>query len=255
MANGGNSYINHSIGGNGNPTTGKLWQQLSGLGAAEMVGAAVSVGVIAFADTVAPGAMKSTTKAISKIVVEPFLDTWESGLKFFCKLKECQPDMTKSRQERAESIAHTLVVFGAALAPSLAAKIATRRGINQLCGMGDGQKWWNVFKANHDDRKVFYWDEGLHIGSALLLNTAGAKLSDGIIDTTSSVLQKTLGWDKKRSGDVATLLTVYELPNFIGLAAGGGAIVHSHMKSKQGLSHVERLAQSTSLSAAHTLAI
>lgn len=239
MANGGN------IAKNG----GKLWQELSGLGAAEIVGSAVSVGVIAFADALAPNLVKSTTKEISKIAVEPFLEQWEGTLKFICRLKECQPDYTKSREERAEAIAHTLTVFGAAFVPSLAAKIATRRGINHASGLGDGHAWWKVWKANHEDKKVFAWDEGMHLGSAIILNTIGAPFSDKLIDTTRSVLHKTLGWDDKRAGDVATMLTVYELPNFLGLAAGVGAIIHTHKKGN--LSHVQKLAQSTSLTGGH----
>ena len=243
MTTNGNSVIHSAA----KPGSGKLWQELSGLGAAEIVGAVVSTGVIAYADKVAPGATKAITKTISKIAVEPFLDQWEGGLKFFCHLKECQPDMTKSRQERAENIAHTITVFGAAFVPSLAAKLATRRGINEFCGHGDGHAWWKVWRPNAHDTRVFAWDEGIHIGSALAINTFGAKAGDKIIQGTSNVLQKVLGWPEKRAHDVATLVTVYELPNFIGLAAGSGAILHDHFKAQKA-ADLHKLVSSTSLS-------
>jgi hypothetical protein len=204
----------------------KFWQESGGLFAAEFVSSVVSLGVIGLADKIAPGLVDGTTKFLAKTVIEPNLDMIEKGLGTICRLEECKPDKTKSRQERAQSLARATVLFSAAFVPSFAAKLATRRGVNELCRPGkDPHPWWKVWKAGDHDWKVVGWDEGFHIGSLILLNTGTAKYTDELIRGSSSLLQK-MGISEKKAHELSSMAMIWELPNAIGLTAGIGAIGH-----------------------------
>ncbi len=221
------------------------WQAIRnesvGLGVAEFASGFTSLGVVALADDIAPNFIKSTTKAISKVCIEPFIETIENGLSKVCKLEECQPDKTKPKEERAEKLTHSLVVFSAAWAASMAVKLGTRKGWNRfvegqapLPSTGSFVKdfYLNYLKPSKHDAKVIAWDEAVHIGSLVLLNTGMAKSADDMIRGASDVLQKKMGWSKKRSDDVASMGVIWELPNALGWLAGVGAIVHSHTKGR-----------------------
>jgi hypothetical protein len=220
---------------------GDILKESAGLGVAEITSSAVSLGVIGIADQIAPGLVNGATKAISKVVVEPYLETIEKVMGTVCRLEECKPDKTKSRQERAEQLAHSIVLFSAAFVPSFLVKVAVRRGINQACGMGDHHPWWKVWKANTHDKKVVLWDEGVHIGSLILLNTGVAKYTDDLIRSSTSILTKT-GISQKKAHEIASMAMIWELPNIMGLMAGTGVIAHKHIKS-----HVDQLSHSTAL--------
>ncbi|MDX1974465.1 MAG: hypothetical protein SFT92_02190 [Rickettsiales bacterium] len=217
-----------------------------GFAVAEVMGAVVALGMVGVADKIAPNSMKAVTQAVAKHAIEPYLDQFEYGLGVVCKLEECKPDKTKTRMERAEGIARALTVFGVAWIPSLVAKIATRRGINQVCGLGDGAPWWNVLKANHHDVSLMLCDELPHYGSMLLLNTThkGAAISDDMLRSITGMLEK-MGMSKKTSHEMAMMAVVHELPNFIGFSTGLAKIAHDVYKP---MSHVERLALQSSLS-------
>lgn len=224
----------------------KFVMESGGFAVAEIVGAVVGLGIVGVADKVAPGLVKSTTQAISAVAIEPYLDNIEWVLGKVCKLEECKVDKTKTRQERAERLARAITLFGAAWVPSLAAKIATRRGINAVCGMGDKAPWWNVLKANEHDKALFWWDEGVHYGSMVLLNTTktGAGLSDEMLRSTTNLLQK-IGFSENTAHDMAAMAVIHELPNFLGFSAGVGKIAYDCFGAK---SHVEKLAAHTALS-------
>ena len=214
----------------------------AGLGVAEMVSIATSLGVVAVAEDIAPNLLKSVSKTMGKIIEPYLLGPAESFLGTFCKLEECKIDKEKSRQERAEELSKNLIVFSAAFVTSLVAKIATRKALNHLTGITTTPKrntgnfakdiWVNYIWPDKHDRKIFYWDEGVHMGSLILMNTGIAKQTDVMIQGSSSVLQKTLGWTKAKADRVASMAMIWEVPNVIGWLAGVGAIAHTEFKRK-----------------------
>lgn len=232
--------------------------ETAGLGLAEMVSIGVSLGVVGIADQVAPGLIKQCSKTVGK-VIEPYLDHIENGLQKVCKLEECQPDKNLPRQERAENLAKTIIVFSSAWAMSMAAKIITRKVFNDFAGVKgeEIEKTGNKLKdfmnqyviPNKHDRHVFYWDEGVHYGSLLLLNTGLAKNTDDMIRSTSRVLQK-CGMGKKKADELSAMGVIWELPNVLGWMAGAARIGYQHFAPKAAraaLSHTEQLAQSSAL--------
>jgi hypothetical protein len=235
---------------------GDIAKESLGLGVAEFASIATSLGVVAVADDLAPGLIKYASKAISKTCVEPFLDYWEGGLKTICKLEDCQPDLTKSREERAERLAHTIVVFSSAWAASMAAKLAVRKLSNNMTDLnhhkepvtGDWFKDKVLYRyLNKHDWAVLSADEGIHLGSLILVNRIVPKNTDDLIRGTSGILQKTLGWSKKRADNVASMGIIWEVPNVMGWLAGVGMIARSHL-SKSATSRLESLSSHSSLS-------
>ncbi len=137
-----------------------------------------------------------------------------------------------------------MVVFSAAWVASMLVKIASRKSLNRVFEGGhitqDVKSTGGFFKGfyernlklNPHDTKIIVWDEAVHIGSLILVNTSMAKTSDSMIKGASDFLQKKMGWSKKRADDVASMGVIWELPNFMGWLAGVGAIVHSHTKGR-----------------------
>jgi hypothetical protein len=228
---------------------GKIVTESGVFALAEFASMAVSLGVVGIADQVAPGLVKSASQAVSKTCVEPFLDTIEGALGKVCRLKECQPDLSKSREERAEALAKTMIVFSAAWAASMGAKLLTRGAVNRWTGVNPHElpksgNWfkdqWNTINAelkNPETRKIFLADEGIHYGSILLMNTAGAHVTDEMINSTGNLLNK-CGIPKHKAHEIASMAIVWELPNLLGMAAGIGSIAQNHLK---GASHLEKL--------------
>lgn len=224
-----------------NPT-GNILAESLGLGAAEFVSIATSLGVVAYADDLAPNVLKSVSHTVAKIIEPYILDPAEWVLPRLCRLEECQPDKTKSREQRAEELAKTGIVFSIAFIASLVMKIATRKALNHILDLSHSPhvntgRWAHDFMKNYiipdkHDIKIVKWDEGIHLGSLLLLNTGIAKQTDKMIHVTSSVLQKSLGWSKQKSDRVASMGMIWEVPNVIGWLAGVGAIAHSELKSR-----------------------
>ncbi len=228
---------------------GNIAKESGGFFLAEMVSMATSLGVVAVADQLAPSLLKDASKVVSKTCIEPFLDTIEGTLGTVCRLKECQPDMTKTREERAEGIAKTLLVFTAAWATSMAAKLYTRGLVNRLTGVNPHQlpssgSWikdqFNSIGAELKDpntRRIFLMDEGIHYGMIGIMNTVGAPVTDEMINSVSNVLTKT-GMSEKKAREISSMAVVWELPNLLGMAAGMGAIAKNHLG---GSTHVEKL--------------
>ncbi len=223
---------------------GNIAKESGGFALAEMVSMSTSLLVVGIADTLAPNLIKDASKFVGKHVIEPFLDPIEGTLGTICKLKECQPDKTKTRAERAESLAKTMIVFSAAWATSMAAKLYTRGVVNRLTGVNEhvipkSGNWfadqYNTIAAEIKDpntRRIFLYDEGVHYGSILLMNTVGAGATDELINTSSSVLTK-MGIPEKKARELSSMAIIWELPNFLGMAAGIGAIFQNHFKGAQ----------------------
>lgn len=204
-------------------------------GVAEIISMGVSLGVVGVADQVAPNLLKTASKAVSKAVVEPYLDFIESAMTRFCKLEECKIDKEKPREERAQELSHTLVVFGAAWAFSMAAKLTTRRVLTgkmvahnvnspHYIPHPDDKK---IFGVTKHEWKLFGVDEGIHYGSLILLNTGMAKYTDELIKASTNILHK-CGLSEKKAHELSSMAMIWELPNFLGLLGGLGVISHRH---------------------------
>lgn len=221
---------------------GNIIAESLGLGVAEFVSIATSLGAVAYTEELAPNTLKSVSHTVAKVIEPYILDPAEWTISHLCRLEECQPDLTKSREQRAEELTKTGIVFSIAFIASFVMKVATRKVLNHVLDLSHSphvntNRWAHDFLENYikpdkHDRKILYWDEGIHLGSLILLNTGIAKQTDKMIHVTSSILQKSLGWSKQKSDRVASMTMIWEVPNVIGWLAGAGAIAHSELKSR-----------------------
>ncbi len=207
----------------------KTFRESGGLLFAECTAAGVSLGTVAFADKIAPELVKSTTDFIAKKFIEPHLETFENVIGTICKTKDCQPDKTKSPEERARKLAHVLVVFTPAFAAGLLTKMAMRRGSNEKLGMPDAHPWYRLDKMNSHDLKLLALDDGVHIGAMVFLGTLGAGIADTMIDGATSIMHKVFGVNEKKAHDLASMGVLVEVvPNALGFIAALVAIKNHH---------------------------
>ena len=207
------------------------FREAGAFSAAELASIAVSLGVVGVADEVAPNLIKKGSKALSKAIIEPNLDTIERILGKFCKLEECKIDPNQGNAERAERLAHISIVFGAAWASAMLTKFLTRRYLTRKIPEHDptssrykyhpdDEKVWGVTKH---EWKLFGADEGVHYGSLLLFNTGAAKVTDELIRTCTRILVK-CGVPEKKAHELSSMAWIWEVPNLLGAAAGVGVI-------------------------------
>ena len=216
---------------------GNIAKETCGLGFAEIASTAVSLGVVAVAGDIAPHLVDKCGDVIGKIL-QPHIDAVQNNLLKICKLEECKPDMTLSQEERAKSMGKTIAVVGTAGVLAFGVKLLTRTSMNRLLGVGEITNTGHAIKdLLHDikpkahDWKVVVADEGLHVGAVLFMNTVGAKRTDDLIRSTSSILQK-WGFPKQKADNVAAMGMVWELPNIVGFTAGVGSIAKYHLNPK-----------------------
>lgn len=212
---------------------------------AEMASMGVGLGVVAVADLVIPKPMlKFASKCLSKCVVEPFLDPIEHTMSRLCKLEECQIDPSKPREERAEAIAKTMIVFGGAYVASMLTKLHTRRAVNKHFGIhtddhiiapAPNATTWQKVKhygtLSHwtpQEKVIFAMDEGVHLGSLYLLNNTLAPFTDEAIKTTTGLIQKVTGCSKEKAHEVASMAWVWEAANGLGALSAMGIIAGNH---------------------------
>lgn len=212
------------------------FRETVGFTIAEFASMTMSLGVVGIADQIAPGSLRSASKVLSKVVIEPYLDSIESLMSRFCKLEECKVDNSQSREVRAEKLAHTLIVFSTAWSLSMVAKFAARRGMNHVLRVKDKPiiptgNWLKdkvLFKVLHPDEwRLGLVDEGIHYGSLILLNTKAAPYTDELIKANTNILKK-MGVPEKKAHELSSMAMIWELPNFLGLLAGIGVISHKH---------------------------
>lgn len=207
------------------------FKEAGAFGAAEIISMGVSLGVVGVADQIAPHMLDKATKVISKTIIEPYLDKIEGTLGGVCKLDSCRVDESKSREERAERLAHTTVVFSAAWVISMAAKLASRRFMtNHIPSNNVSSEHYRhhpdnkkIFGTSKHELKLFAADEGVHYGSLLLMNTGAAKITDELINTSSNILVK-CGVPKKKAHELSSMAMIWEVPNLLGMFAGLGVI-------------------------------
>jgi hypothetical protein len=225
----------------------KIRRESLGFAVAEGVSMVTSLGVVAIADQLIPKSiMSGVCKTIGKLVIEPFLLTpleWVESK--FCRLEECQIDKSVPREKRAENMAKTILIFGAAWALSLEAKLRTRRYMNNYLGVSshevesilprEGAGMWEKFKHyatfshwHPEEKMIFAADEGVHIGSMFLMNNQFSKQTDTMIKKTTDIIQKTTGMSEKKAHEISTMAWIWEVPNVLGGLAGLGAIAMKH---------------------------
>jgi len=205
--------------------------EIGGLIAAEVAGAAVSLASVGYSKDIAPKLMDTTTNAIAKHVIEPHLEFFENGVSFFCHTKDCQPDKTQSREDRAKKIAGGIVTYAPATILGVATTIAARRLVNEKMGMPAEHKWYRLDKIDRHDKNLFFVDNGVHIGASLYLSTIGSGHADNIIDGVTNILHKTFGADEQRARQMATMGTLVDvIPNAAGILVASGYIVHKNYK-------------------------
>ena len=250
----------------------KIALESGGFLVAEMVSAVTGLGVVAVADMIIPKPiLKGAAKCLSKCVIEPFLDPIENGLTKICKLEECQVDPTKPRAERAEQLAKTVIVFGAAYVAAMQAKLLTRHKINDHFGIHSGhahippaanattwEKVKHYAKLKHwsnEDKVIFATDEGIHLGALYLLNNTLAPQTDSMIKSSTKVIQRVTGWPEEKAHEIASMAWIWEAANGLGAIAGMGMIAGNHTIGLSNKivrlfvadSHVDRLANRTAL--------
>jgi hypothetical protein len=222
----------------------KIAKESAGFLVAEGASAATGLGVVAIADWLIPKpVLKLASRTISKIVVEPYLDTIESTLSRFCKLDECKVDPGVPREERAERLAKTMIVFGTAYVTSMGVKLFARRKMNELTGiiehvprelpaaatLLEKLKYYGTFQFMAPQEKlIFLADEGVHLGSLYLLNNQMASFTDDMIKRTSSMIQKTTGASETKAHEIANMAWIWEASNGLGAAAGIAMIAGNH---------------------------
>ncbi len=217
---------------------GNIARESGGFAAGELASMGVSLGVVAVMDKVIPKSiMDKATSTVAKVCITPYLDVIERNLAK-CKLEECQVDETKTREERANRLAKMALVFGTAYFISLAAKLAVRKWVNAEPHEkvpNDAPLYQKIrphipiIGSSRAANIITFADEGVHIGSFVYLNTMGSNLSDEHIKKMSKTLEK-LGVSPQKAKEVSTMVMVWEVPNFLGMLAGGGAIFGKHAK-------------------------
>lgn len=211
---------------------GKFAVRSFGLGISELSSMGVSLGTVAIIDQVAPNLVKSASQALAKVVFEPYLEHIENFMTKVCRLQECKPDANISRKERAENLARITVLWLPAFAASFAAKIVARRLVDHSTGVKkiEGFSVAKLLKPDlsRHELSIVGWDEGVHIGSMLLMNTAGAQISDEMLRSTKNILRK-VGFSEQKAKDIASMAVVWELPNMLGLGAAIGEVAHQEL--------------------------
>ena len=265
-----------------------ILSESAGFLAAEGTSMLTSLGVVALADIIIPKPiMQYGAQVLGKAVVEPFIDSIDHVMSSVCKLDECKTDTSKSRQERAEQIGKGMIVFSAAYVISMGAKLATRRFWNTNVGdiaktLKDitpaklpagtpfGQRLKHAFTfqwVSPHEKMVFLADEGMHYGSLYLMNNQLAPMTDAMIRGTAKIVQKTTGADDKKAHEVATMWSVWEIPNILGAGAAITAIAGAHAKgwpsgkigeilankNGQSLKFAEKVAEKAATSFTHRL--
>lgn len=216
-------------------------RESGGFIAAEFTSMGVSLGVVAFMDKVLPKSlMDKVTDIVSKLCIEPYLDTIEKNLAR-CRLEECQVDETKTRQERAHRLANAIVVFGTAYGIALATKFRVRDYVNEKNGIIKAKtpiptnllekiKSYVPFMGYSKDARIIAGaDEAIHIGSLIYMNTKASQFTDEHINKLTSTLEK-LGVGHEKAKEISTMVMVWEVPNLLGMMAGGTAIAGKHIK-------------------------
>lgn len=245
MVSSGYNNINPPAGYASETMGSKIVKESGGFLVAEAASAATGLGVVAVADWLIPKPiMKFASKTISKLVVEPYLDTIESVVSRVCKLEECKPDLKVSREDRAEKIAKTMIVFGGAYVASMGVKLFARRKMNEITGivehipaklpptatLWEKVKHYGTFQFMAPEEKlIFLADEGVHLGALYLLNNQMAPFTDDMIKRSTKLIQKTTGVSEAKAHEISNMAWIWEASNGLGAAAGMAVIAGNHL--------------------------
>lgn len=211
--------------------------------ASEGVGAAVFSG----ADYIVPGAVKSASRAVGNGIA-PHLGFIERTLHKACKLKGSLPDMTQAPHVRSEHWGRLFVLFAVSWVASMAAKLTMRQWCNREFKVDHEKEppngnWFHdkvlYRNMNKHDWKVVTADEGVHLGSLIVMNTVAAKYTDRVIATIAKILEG-LRVKPQKASEMAGYGTVWLVPNALGTLAGLGVIRHHYHKKSEAL-HAKKI--------------
>jgi len=231
--------------GNGHAKLRNAMAEAGGFGFAEAASEGTWMGIALVAGFIPKSIMDGICKPVGKLAILPVLDPLERLMARFCKLEECQPDLTKPREERAANLAKTMLVYGLGIWTSLKVKLHVRRWTNVKMGIIPDEishpmtplaKKFDKFftfllgekHVSPQEKLIFAFDEIPHYGSMILLNNQLAPATDSMIRVTSNLLQKT-GLSEEKAQEYATAINAYGVPNVIGAAGGMAAIAGKHL--------------------------
>jgi hypothetical protein len=214
--------------GDGKPTGkwNRFGHEVGAFWGGELLASAVLPGAIWIEETIdryVPGPINFTTKILGKCL-EPVIEPLEKGLSFICRLESCQPDLTKTPEERAQKLARAICIAVPPLALTYWAKLTSRRWLEdklKVPGMVHSGRRWLPIPRNAKEWMVVLTDEGAH---TLFMGAVGgpyAKQADDAVDYLQSIFVKA-GMSKQTAHDVALTLVLHEGPN---IAAGGTATI------------------------------
>lgn len=234
----------NSVGSTGKNSWSHVRKELGGFGIAEIVAEGTWLGTAAIITMIPEKILHDTSMAIGKVCVEPFLlDPLEKVMHNICHLKECQPDETKSREERAANLVRAMIIFAPSMWASLEVKNRTRRYLNNKMNIPhfdpgtleegatllDKLKHYAAFKHwSPDEKMIAVADEGVLLGSMYVMNNQMAPVTDDLIRNTSSMIQKTFGTSERKAHDYATAAVVWSVPNAVGGLGAAMAIASKH---------------------------
>lgn len=219
--------------------------ELTGFLGAEILAEGVWIGAAAITGMIPKSMMHAAASAVGKVCIEPFLDPIEKTLGKVCKLKECQPDPSLPKSERAERLARTILVYAPAIAISLEAKVATRKFFNKRMALRadtptrmlpeNASMWQKIThygKLRHwspQEKMIFFVDEGTQIGSFLVLNNQLAPFTDDMVKSTSGVLQHAFHMKKEKADEWGAATWLWVVPNSMGAIGAAAMIAGRHL--------------------------
>jgi hypothetical protein len=201
-----------------------------GFGVAEAVSMSVGLGVMAATEPLMPSVVKGASQVMGTVLL-PFLEPVENAMDRVCKLEACRRDLSMSREERAERLARTLFLFGVSTAAAISSELLTRRVMNNAMGISmdlrPNAQWWNPLSVSRKEAIIVFSDKGVQMGAMLAANTLAAGTTDTLIRTATDAMTS-LGMPKEKAQELSAYTMIWEMPNFLGLLAGLGAIYATH---------------------------
>lgn len=203
--------------GNGNGIKGKTGLQTISMAVAEGVCGVVSLGALYYMDKLAPRETGYVKKVLSKNIVQPLLPVVDTADYMLSGLWKHSYEERKKMgaADRATEVTENLFNYGLSGGLGLAAKIIVRDHLNAKLGVPMSKSHgWSVLAV----------DEGMHIGTIVLMDTALSKKTNDVKEGISCMLQKSANMEKKKADELANYTVVWELPNAVGFLSGITAI-------------------------------
>lgn len=215
--------------GNGNGKHSKLRNtaaEIGAFGAAEILSEGVWLGSAILTEFLPEKALKAAARVMGKII-EPVLTPLEWTTSSLCKLKDCQPDTTLSRQERAEKLGRVFITFAPGIALSVGSKVWVREKLCVKMGIDAPRKGQRFWQRSPHEKMVILADEIPTIGGLFVFNRTLAPVTDDLSEIASSVIQKA-GFSKEKADGYGKAICMWGIPNALGFGAAAAVIAGRH---------------------------